>query len=191
MQNSGKVKIVLTDVVFLLLLFITAAYVIEMLPKKGMPMDSSYIVSIKWDDNSVEDIDLHVKDPLQAHVYYRNREAGFMHLDQDDLGEANDTILDDEGNRLVHKKNVEKVEIRSAIPGIYIANIHKYKGQEKPTKVLVTIYQSTHGQVSELAKRELVLVSEWEEKTAFQFELNELGAVNRINYDYFSLIQNI
>jgi hypothetical protein len=190
-KNSNGVKLALTDMVFLMLLFITAAYVLEMLPTRGMPIDSSYIISIRWDDNSIEDIDLHVRDPLNAHVCYARREAGLMHLDQDDRGELKDTFVDSRGELAIHKKNIEKVEIRQVLPGTYVANIHKYEGQAAPTKVAVSLFRSLNGRVSELFTRELVLLDYWEEKTAFQFEINDSGSLNSIRYDYLSLVKQI
>lgn len=189
-RNSGKVKIVLTDMVFLMLLFVTAAYVIEMLSKKGLPIESSYIVSIRWGDDSADDIDLHVQDPLNAHVFYHAREAGFMHLDQDDLGVVGDRVVDANGKVRVHARNVEKVELRSVLPGTYVANVHKYKGDFEPTTVSATLYRSVNGQVQKLVNRDIVLIEPWEEKTAFQFRLNESGDVDRIGYDFVSLIDD-
>jgi hypothetical protein len=191
MKHNQGIKLALTDMVFLMLLFITAAYVLELLPERGMPVASSYVVSVSWDDDSVEDIDLHVRDPLDAHVYYARREAGLMHLDQDDRGELKDTVVDTNGDLAVHRKNVEKVEIRLVLPGTYVANIHKYEGRAEPTRVVVSLFQSLDGRVSELVTRDVVLLQPWEEKTAFQFEINDSGGLNGIRYDYVSLVERI
>ena len=46
---------------------------------------AEYILTITWEDNSPDDIDVWVEDPEGQLVYFRAAEAGLLHLDRDDL----------------------------------------------------------------------------------------------------------
>ncbi len=46
-----------------------------------------------WPDNHPDDLDLFVQDPAGNIAWYRHREAGFLTLDRDDRGGANDFIV--------------------------------------------------------------------------------------------------
>ena len=53
---------------------------------------AEFIITMTWPDNHPDDIDLYVEDPLGNIVWYHVREAGFMVLDRDDRGGANNSI---------------------------------------------------------------------------------------------------
>ena len=54
---------------------------------------AEFLITVSWPDNHPDDIDTFVQDPLGNMVWYRRREAGFMVLDRDDRGGANDFIM--------------------------------------------------------------------------------------------------
>src|SRR3954468_25108856 len=54
---------------------------------------AEFIVTAAWPDNHPDDIDLYVEDPVGNIVWYHAREGGFMLLDRDDRGGANDFIM--------------------------------------------------------------------------------------------------
>ena len=51
------------------------------------------IITMDWPYNHPDDLDLFVQDAAGNIVWYRHREAGFMVLERDDRGGANDFIL--------------------------------------------------------------------------------------------------
>ena len=53
-----------------------------------------------------------------------------MHLDKDDLGKANDTIVNADGSRSTVMINREVVTIRGISPGEFIINAHYYSTRE-------------------------------------------------------------
>ena len=55
--------------------------------------NSDFIIILTWDDESGDDIDLWIRDPLGNLLSFRNREDALMHLDRDDLGLSNEIIL--------------------------------------------------------------------------------------------------
>ena len=60
--------------------------------KEGkIEVKAEFIITMSWPDNHPDDIDLYAEDPLGNIVWYHAREAGFMVLDRDDRGSANNT----------------------------------------------------------------------------------------------------
>ena len=54
---------------------------------------AEFLITMDWPDNHPDDFDLFVQDPAGNIAWYRQREAGFLTLDRDDRGGANDFIV--------------------------------------------------------------------------------------------------
>src|ERR1044072_4483930 len=54
---------------------------------------AEFLITMDWPDNHPDDFDLFVQDPAGNIAWYRRREAGFLTLDRDDRGGANDFIV--------------------------------------------------------------------------------------------------
>src|SRR3979490_193196 len=77
-------------------LFFIALLVINPEAKQGkIDSKADFIITMSWPDSHPDDIDLYAEDPLGNIVWYHVREAGFMVLDRDDRGSANNTITVD------------------------------------------------------------------------------------------------
>jgi hypothetical protein len=85
---------------------------------------------MEWDKEAKGDIDLYVEDPLLAKCSFRQTVANFMHLDKDDLGSVNDTVVNADGTVSTVKINREVITIRGIIEGEYIINAHYYSERE-------------------------------------------------------------
>ena len=87
-----------TDLLFNALLGFTYLFLIAIMfmnpvAKKGIvDPKAEYIITITWPDNNPDDIDTWIEDPNGNLIWFRNPEAGLVHLDRDDRGTANDTI---------------------------------------------------------------------------------------------------
>ncbi len=93
---------------------------------------AEYLITLGWPDHDPNDIDLWVQNPAGDVVWFRNREAGLMHLDRDDRGTANDTI-EVNGRIVVNPLNQEVVALRGIVAGEYVVNAHYYEGgKDKP-----------------------------------------------------------
>ncbi len=90
---------------------------------------AEFIVTLGWPDLDPNDIDLWVQNPAGEVVWFRNREAGLMHLDRDDRGTSNDTV-EINGRKVVNPLNQEVVSLRGIVAGEYIVNAHYYEGKE-------------------------------------------------------------
>src|SRR5712675_381148 len=77
---------------------------------------AEFLITVSWPDNHPDDIDTFVQDPLGNMVWYRRREAGFMVLDRDDRGGANDFIMV-AGRKVRSPIRQEIVSIRGIVAG--------------------------------------------------------------------------
>ena len=92
-----------------------------------VPAKAEYIITLSWPDNDPNDLDAWVQGPGGDVVWFRNREAGLLHLDRDDRGLSNDTLVVN-GRRVVNPINQEVVTLRGIAPGEYVVNAHYYDG---------------------------------------------------------------
>ena len=153
-----------------------------------IPAKAEYIITLSWPDLDPNDIDLWVQNPQNNTVFYREREAGLMHLDRDDRGLSNDTIVVD-GRKIVNPLNQEVVTIRGIAPGEYTINAHYFESKEvdstnpkagRPVEVSVNVVKvNPRAEVVYYAKQ--TLSARGEEATLARFTVQGDGAVTDIN----------
>ncbi len=182
-----------TDLLFNALLIFTFLFLITIIflnpPAKTGTVDlkAEYIVTVKWPDNVPDDIDTWVEDPDGRVVWFRNTEEGFMHLDRDDRGLANDTI-EVNGEQLVNPINQEVVTIRRIVPGEYIVNLHYYKSDtNKPVTAEVSVAK-VNPVLEIFYYAKVMLDAVGSERTAVRFHMHSDGVVSGINTLYKSLV---
>ena len=110
---------------FMLLFFIAIIYLRPSKDTGRIDIEAEYVVTVTWPDNSPDDIDTWVQDPQGNLTWYRNRSAGLVHLDRDDRGMLNDTMVVS-GHEVNNPLNQEVAAIRGMVPGEYIVNVHYY-----------------------------------------------------------------
>ena len=146
------------------------------------------LVTVSWPDNHPDDIDLYAEDPLGNIVWYHVREGGFMVLDRDDRGSANNTLTVD-GRKVTSPFRQETISIRGIVAGEYTVNVHYFlatKGGPVPTLVKV---EKINPQVEVVSHDTVMLNRMGEEKTAVRFRLAASGSVVETNHRDKSLIQ--
>lgn len=121
------------DMLFNMLIAFVFCFIIALLamnPKAlkagDIPAKAEYIITLSWPDFDPNDLDAWVQAPSGDVVWFRSRESGLMHLDRDDRGMSNDTIVVN-GTRIVNPLNQEVVTIRGTAPGEYIVNAQYYQ----------------------------------------------------------------
>ena len=181
-SRSGHLAFV--DFLFILLLafismFILALLLINPIPKESeVERKAEYIITLEWDDKSKDDIDIWVEDPVKNLLSFRNREAGLMHLDKDDLGQINDIIYLPDGTRQVIELNREVVTFRGWIPGEYTVNIHAYaKRSDGDALVKITMLRINPYKI--LWEENILLTHHGEEAHVRRFTLNEEGVMTK------------
>jgi len=168
------------DILFNTLLCFVALFAIALLivspEKESSEIDvrAEFIITASWPGDRNDDIDIYVEDPEGNVVFFRNQEAGMMHLDRDDLGV--DPYSSSISESIDNSDNREIVMIRGMMPGEYVVNIHAYiKRTEGETPVLVTIDKiNPFGTVS---SRTLLMRYSGQEETACRFILDREGRV--------------
>jgi hypothetical protein len=120
------------DLLFNILLGFAFLFIIAFLlikpeaKKKDFDRRAEFVIILEWDHEAPDDLDLYVQDPTNDKVSFRLPIANYMHLDKDDLGMRNDTIINADGTTSTVKINREVVTIRGIIAGEYIINAHYY-----------------------------------------------------------------
>lgn len=162
-------------------LFLVAVLFINPENRKGrVDLKAEYIISVTWPEHLADDIDLWVQDPIGATVSYLRKDAGWLHLDRDDRGEINDTIIVD-GEELIYPINQEVVTIRGVIPGEYVVNLYYYTAaQPEPVEALVKVEKVNPTLQTVFVKR-VTLAQQDEEMTVVRFSLDRRGRLSDLN----------
>ena len=190
-MNNEKYKstIGFTDLLFNILvgfafLFIIAFLLIKPEAKKeDFERRAEFVVVMEWDNDASGDIDLYVEDPTGKQVSFRYHNHNFMHLDKDDLGAMNDTVVNADGSISTVKINREVVTIRGIIKGEYVVNGHYYSLRNydkiKPKKPVITVRVELHkvNPYSIMWAGEKLFNHRGQEETFLRFRLDEVGKI--------------
>ena len=183
------------DFLFVLLLAFISMLILALLlinpvtKHSEVERNAEYIIVLEWDKESTDDVDLWVQNPLKKHVAFKNKVVGLMHLDKDDLGSVNDTVVLPDGTKQVILLNREVVTLRGWYEGEYIINIHMYnKRTTVPTNVTVQMIKINPYQI--LFEENVVLSTKGEEITIRRVTLDRLGNIIDTNKDPSSIINN-
>jgi hypothetical protein len=149
---------------------------------------AEFIITMTWPDEHPDDIDLYAEDPLGNIVWYHVREGGFLVLDRDDRGAANNSITVD-GRKITSAFRQETISVRGIVPGEYTVNVHYFLAiKGGPVPVIVKI-EKVNPIVEVVSYENISLARMGEEKTAVRFHLAADGNVVDLNHRPKSLIQ--
>ena len=180
-------SVAFTDLLFnivvgLAFLFLLAFILMNPIAKdKDIEEKSDYIIILTWDDESGDDIDLWMRDPLGNILSFRNREDALMHLDRDDLGLSNDKVELPEGGYVYVYRNKEVASLRGVHEGEYLVNVHVYNKKPwkdssmKPSNIRVELIKLNP--YDEVTQTEFIATKKGQEFTAFHFTLDKDGEV--------------
>ena len=138
---------------------------------------------MEWDNDATGDIDLYVEDPTSKQVSFRYHNHNFMHLDKDDLGAMNDTVINADGSTTTIAINREVVTIRGIIKGEYVINGHYYslRSYDKinPEKPVITVRVELHkvNPYSIMWVGEKEFTHRGQEETFLRFRLDKDGNI--------------
>jgi hypothetical protein len=173
------------------MLFAVALVVMNPKAKTGnIQAKAEFILTVTWPDLDPNDIDAWVQDPAGNLVWFRSREAGMMHLDRDDRGLANDTIVIN-GQKVVNPLNQEVVTIRGFAPGEYTVNLHYYESHDgKPVEVTVSVVK-VNPRAEVVYYGAVKLPRRGDEATAVRFTVDRDGGVTGVNTLAKKLVERI
>jgi hypothetical protein len=151
-MHNSRYTIPFLDCLFVLLLgtisllFIALLHINPPTKENDIPTRAELIITMEWDDESNDDVDIWIQNLSTKNggfpVFFSRASDGIMHLDRDDLGTANDTVLMPDGSRRVIRVNREIVTFRGTeMDARYALNVHMYarRSWNIPAEVRVTI----------------------------------------------------
>jgi hypothetical protein len=170
-------------------LFFIALLAVSPDAKEGkVDSKAEFLITMDWPDNHPDDLDLFVQDPAGNIAWYRHREAGFMVLERDDRGGANDFIVVN-GKKIYSPIREEIVTIRGIVPGEYTVNVSHFAattGAPVPATVKVQKLNPT----AQIVFDDKVFVDHTgDEKTAVRFSIDAEGKVTDVNRRQKSLME--
>jgi hypothetical protein len=172
------------------LLFITLLAIAPDATGGKVDTKAEFLITVSWPDNHPDDIDTFVQDPLGNMVWYRRREAGFMVLDRDDRGGANDFIMV-AGKKVLSPIRQETVSIRGIVAGEYTVNVYHFAALTgKPVPVSVRV-EKLNPTVQVVHYDTIELNGGGMERTAVRFVIDREGAVIDTNRNQKSLLQTL
>jgi hypothetical protein len=158
-------------------LFFLALLAISPDSKEGkIDSKAEFIITMDWPDNHPDDLDLFVQDPVGNIAWYRHREAGFLTLDRDDRGGANDFIIVNE-RKIPSPIREEIVTVRGIVAGEYTVNVSHFQATTGQP-VAATVKVQKLNPVAQVIFDDKVTVDHiGDEKTALRFTLDGGGKV--------------
>ena len=151
---------------------------------------AEFIVTVTWPDMNPNDIDTWIEDPGGNRVWFRQREGGMMHLDRDDRGLANDSIVVN-GQQVVNPLNQEVVTIRGFAPGEYVVNVFYYDSKDgQPVPVNVSVVK-VNPRAEVVFYGTVNLPRKGDEATAVRFSVDRDGRVTGVNTLAKTLVERI
>ena len=121
-----------------------------------------------------------------------------MHLDRDDRGSANNTIMVN-GKKVVNPLRQEVTTIRSIVPGEYVANVHYYETKEagagesrvgQPVEATLTVIK-VNPKAEVIFYGQTTLEGRGKEATMVRFTVDPNGGVSNVNTIPKSLAKSI
>ena len=170
-------------------LFFIALLAVSPESKEGkIDSKAEFIITMDWPDNHPDDLDLFVQDPVGNIVWYRHREAGFLTLDRDDRGGANDFIIVN-GKKIPSPIREEIVTVRGIVPGEYTVNVSHFQATTgQPVAASVKV-QKLNPTAQVIFDNKLMLDHTGDEKTAVRFRLDTEGKVIDVQQRPKSLLE--
>ena len=175
------------DMLFNILIAFVFCFIVALLamnPKAkktgDIPSKAEFIITLTWPDGDPNDIDCWVQDPSGNTVWFRQREAGLMHLDRDDRGLVGDTMLIN-GHEVINPLNQEVETIRGFAPGEYTVNAFYYESRNrKPVEATVSVVK-VNPKAEVVFYGAVQLPNKGVERTAVRFTVDAEGGVSNIN----------
>ncbi|MGY3290671.1 hypothetical protein ACVWWP_003738 [Bradyrhizobium sp. LM3.6] len=149
---------------------------------------AEFMITLDWPDSHPDDLDLFVQDPAGNIAWYRHREAGFLTLDRDDRGGANDFIMVN-GKKIASPIREEIVTVRGIVPGEYTVNVsHFVATTGVPVEANVKV-QKLNPTAQVVFDNKFMLDHTGDEKTAVRFRLDAEGKVVNVDQRPKSLLE--
>src|SRR5882757_4832938 len=149
---------------------------------------AEFIITMDWPDNHPDDLDMFVQDPVGNIAWYRRREAGFLVLDRDDRGGANDFIMVN-GKKIPSPIREEIVTVRGIVPGEYTINVSHFQATTGQPVAATVKVQKLNPTAQVVFDDKVMLDHTGEELTALRFSIDAEGKVVDVHRRPKSLLE--
>jgi uncharacterized membrane protein YqiK len=185
------------DMLFNMLIAFVFCFVVALLAfnpkarKSGdIPAKAEFMVTVSWPDGNPNDIDTWVQEPSGKVLWFRQRDAGLLHLDRDDRGAKNATVLVN-GREFSSPIRQEIVTLRGVLPGEYVVNAHYYDSKDQmPVDVTVTVVK-VNPQAEIVFNGTQQIPAKGDERTLVRFTLDDSGQVTDLNTRPLTIVQRL
>ena len=185
------------DMLFNMLIAFVFCFVVALLAfnpkarKSGdIPAKAEFMVTVSWPDNNPNDIDTWVQEPSGKVLWFRQRDAGLLHLDRDDRGAKNATVLVN-GREFSSPIRQEIVTLRGVLPGEYVVNAHYYDSKDQmPVDVSVTVVK-VNPQAEIVFNGTQQIPAKGDERTLVRFTLDDAGQVTNLDTRPLTIVQRV
>ena len=185
------------DMLFNMLIAFVFCFVVALLAfnpkarKSGdIPAKAEFMVTVSWPDNNPNDIDTWVQEPSGKVLWFRQRDAGLLHLDRDDRGAKNATVLVN-GREFSSPIRQEIVTLRGVLPGEYVVNAHYYDSKDQmPVDVSVTVVK-VNPQAEIVFNGTQQMPAKGDERTLVRFTLDDTGQVTNLDTRPLTIVQRV
>jgi len=180
-SNTTWYDLMMNMILGFLAMFVLALILISIKSSKNGEIEAhvEFLITSTWPSDFDDDIDLYVEDPQHNLVWFKSLDRGLMHLERDDRGWFNDSVVTPSG-KIIYNENREVVSIRGFIAGEYVVNIHAF-AKVDPRPVQVTVRLEKIRPYSTVTIKTILLTFIGEERTIFRFVVDEHGNVTNIN----------
>ena len=183
------------DMLFNMLIAFVFCFVIAILAfnpqarKAGdVPAKAEFMVTVAWPDGNPNDVDAWVMEPGGKTLWFRQRDAGMLHLDRDDRGAKNNSVLVD-GTAYTSAIRQEIVTLRGIVPGEYVVNAHYYdSADQQPVDVTVTVVK-VNPQAEIVFTGTQQIPRKGDERTLVRFTLDDAGQVLALSTSPKTIVQ--
>jgi len=159
---------------FTFLFFITILFINPISKLGNVNLKAEYIITVDWQDNLPDDVDIWVQDPNGEIVSYLKKDAGWLHLDRDDQGIINDVVIIN-NKEVIYPINREVVTLRGIIPGEYVVNLYLYEHKSKEPVEAKIIIEKVNPSLKLVYFNNTVLEAKDTELTIARFNLDSKG----------------
>ena len=183
------------DMLFNMLIAFVFCFVIAILAfnprarKAGdVPAKAEFMVTVSWPDNNPNDIDTWVLEPGGKTLWFRQRDAGLLHLDRDDRGAKNNSVIVN-GRELTSPIRQEIVTLRGIVPGEYVVNAHYYDSRDQqPVDVSVAVVK-VNPQAEIIYTGTQQIPRKGDERTLVRFTIDDSGRVLDLSTNPKTIVQ--
>jgi len=166
-----------TLVGFVFLFIVSFLLINPSIKKADIKTKAEFVITVTWNDNSRDDVDTWLQDPVGNVLYFNQKDVGLAHLDRDDLGKTNDVITLEDGSEVSYPHNQELTTIRGFLTGEWVLNVFMYSKRDlRPTLVEVRI-DKLNPKVQTIFYKKILMKTKWEEVTVTRFVMTHQGDI--------------